>query len=724
MITPLPGWQIDPSNSNGVIPIPGYQPPTPAPAVTGAGSSSTAGNLVKDPSTGAFTLAPGSAMTPVPGSSSLGALGLPSATSGTPQTNAMGTGVTVSSTGNPSLDKILGVPDGSPAPAAGTDPYAEFNKQVASMLTQIQNAQTAGRANLTGAKDTLINTSVSGAGPKPFDPTIGSNSQVQGQTQMQGAFQPAITSINDQINNTGAAVEGLKSTLTGLETAYQPQPLASGSSLVSPDGSVIIAGAKYTPAFNSATGLMDALNVQTGQWASSMPAGSSGIDGSTPSTIPGQLGGSKGVVANVDLNGSLVGMKPYATDPNYVAEVQGTYNSIHSALPFPELTTVGVDNYIKSVAKGSGVTGQMILNASSTYNIDPYLLLAVAQHESDFGTQGVATSTNNPFNVGNTGTSTQNYNSISQGVLGGAAALAKRLVTPDQMAAGAAPGTKGSIAGLGTGMPVPVKDPKTGQYQPTGNPIVDTAQSLIDGNTAWSQVSNGSVKSGGVNKTVVQTAANALSMSEYGKPFSPADNQSAYNYRQTSQYQNYMTSAPLAIQAIATVVKDAQKLGMTPFAALNSPELAFQANFMSWTEAGKTAAEMLSAVALASDDIGKLLGTGQGSDAKIALAQHIFSANGTPIQTAAVGAQTTQFILEKMKTMYAAAGVSVTDPYVQSAMSQLSPYINALGVSNPNTSGGAGGSTGTVTMTGPKGTYTVPASQVSVMQQNGYSLQQ
>jgi hypothetical protein len=60
-----------------------------------------------------------------------------------------------------------------------------------------------------------------------------------------------------------------------------------------------------------------------------------------------------------------------------------------------------VTAYINKVAPNSSMTGEMIMNSASKYNVPANLLVAIAQHESGFGTLGRGARTNNPGNVGN-----------------------------------------------------------------------------------------------------------------------------------------------------------------------------------------------------------------------------------------------------------------------------------------------------------------------------------
>ena len=108
----------------------------------------------------------------------------------------------------------------------------------------------------------------------------------------------------------------------------------------------------------------------------------------------------------------------YATDALYEQKIE----TILSNMPAFG-TPTDLDTYIQTMAQGSPVTGQMIFDAASSYNVDMPLLIAIMQNDSEFGTQGVGATTFNPGNVGNTGYATQTYASWSDGVTAVAAWL-------------------------------------------------------------------------------------------------------------------------------------------------------------------------------------------------------------------------------------------------------------------------------------------------------------
>ena len=111
-------------------------------------------------------------------------------------------------------------------------------------------------------------------------------------------------------------------------------------------------------------------------------------------------------------------MAIYAADPLYIQKL----TDILENMPAMD-TTQQIDAYIADESIGSPLTGAVILGAAQQYNIDTRLLCAILELESNFGTAGVAVSTLNPGNVGNTGAATRTYNSWADGV----AAVAKWL---------------------------------------------------------------------------------------------------------------------------------------------------------------------------------------------------------------------------------------------------------------------------------------------------------
>ena len=117
-------------------------------------------------------------------------------------------------------------------------------------------------------------------------------------------------------------------------------------------------------------------------------------------------------------------LSTYAADPLYIPKITDILENM------PAMDNVAqIDTYITNEVIGSPVTGQMVTDAVAKYSVDTRLTMAIMELDSRFGTAGVAVSTLNPGNVGNTGTSTQTYNSWPDGVSAVAEWLSRHRVT-------------------------------------------------------------------------------------------------------------------------------------------------------------------------------------------------------------------------------------------------------------------------------------------------------
>ena len=111
---------------------------------------------------------------------------------------------------------------------------------------------------------------------------------------------------------------------------------------------------------------------------------------------------------------------------NYGPTVNGIYNNMGQINNAQD-----AQSYINSVSKSSPITGDMVMNASAQYGVDPKVMMSVMQAESSMGTKGMATSTFNPGNVGNNSDSGKktNWGSWQGGVNAVAQNLSKRQVS-------------------------------------------------------------------------------------------------------------------------------------------------------------------------------------------------------------------------------------------------------------------------------------------------------
>lgn len=101
----------------------------------------------------------------------------------------------------------------------------------------------------------------------------------------------------------------------------------------------------------------------------------------------------------------------YATDPLHEQKIADILNYMG-----PMNSPADVDYYLNNQIVGCPLTGTMIFNAAQEYNVDCRLMMAIMELDSHFGTAGIAVTTFNPGNVGNTGTATRTYSSWQAGV--------------------------------------------------------------------------------------------------------------------------------------------------------------------------------------------------------------------------------------------------------------------------------------------------------------------
>lgn len=400
---------------------------------------------VRDPSTGQFFSTGASGMVPVTDPATQAQLSsgaIPAGTIGAAGSAAVPAPSNPISAGGLSLP--LSGSGASMTPSTGTatnnNPYTNFNNNIASILTQIQKNASQGRANLGGASDALTTESVGAAGA--YNPQATPNVNVQNQQATMGAFAPAITSVNTQLQNANQGITDLEGSIGTIAKAQLPNVLSPGQSEVTPGGQTISQGHSYTPTINTNTGMMDGFDQNTGTWASddARSGGGTPSGGTTPgSTVLNDGSGNSGNINAIFGASNPIGA--YAADPNYVQEISGLYNTVKQIGAANQADTL--DQYIKNNAGKAPVTGQMIINAAATYGIDPALLTTILLHESDFGTAGAAVNTMNPGNQGNTGTSTKTFGSWQQGVMATASNIANRINALPSAAAGGQPQDSG-----------------------------------------------------------------------------------------------------------------------------------------------------------------------------------------------------------------------------------------------------------------------------------------
>lgn len=108
---------------------------------------------------------------------------------------------------------------------------------------------------------------------------------------------------------------------------------------------------------------------------------------------------------------SYYDISSYATDPLHEQKIADILSYMG-----PMNSPADIDYYLNNEVVACPLDGNIIFAAAQQYNVDCRLLMAIMELDSRFGTVGIAVSTFNPGNVGNTGTATRTYSSWQAGV--------------------------------------------------------------------------------------------------------------------------------------------------------------------------------------------------------------------------------------------------------------------------------------------------------------------
>lgn len=155
------------------------------------------------------------------------------------------------------------------------------------------------------------------------------------------------------------------------------------------------------------------------------------------------------------------------------------------------------------------------------------------------------------------------------------------------------------------------------------NPTLVDAQSVVDGLTLPSQYSK---RGNAYNAFMSQIQQ--LSQAQTGHGYDAIGAQTAYAFR-SKIFTPYVAKMPTAVSTISAIADLAKQANVSNLSDLTNVVNTGRAAGFFATAAQQSAAKQLqSKLALNSDDLGLLLGAGQGSDSKIALASVIFNPNG------------------------------------------------------------------------------------------------
>ncbi|MCL5436063.1 MAG: hypothetical protein M1275_03200 [Patescibacteria group bacterium] len=354
-----------------------------------------------------------------------------------------------------------------------------------------------------------------------------------------------------------------------------------------------------------------------------------------PSALAGVTGGISGAGVVSTPSGSYDLSRYNPSNPNYPSQIANIAKTIGVIDTADQAQT-----YIDSVATGSPITGDMVMEASARTGTDPAAILALLQSESSFGMAGAATSNYNPGNIkfiGQEG-ATQGTQSAESGYWAnwgswqnGVNAVGKWLANHEASAAAGALGTTGSSD---------VNLTASGYTTKTiGN--TGMTQAAIDG-AAQIYNAKGTMPSLGLGANANVRAAreavlNRAAELRAGK--STTDTQLEFQAMQkfitnsNSTQQIRMRQAEKSVEgSLGELQKRVEKLNqdgaITGFQFVNKKSVAAAANGAFGTKVAADAQAVLGQISLITDELGQtFMGGNSPTDAAFDLAKGVLSAD-------------------------------------------------------------------------------------------------
>jgi hypothetical protein len=207
---------------------------------------------------------------------------------------------------------------------------------------------------------------------------------------------------------------------------------------------------------------------------------------------------------------------------------------------------------------------------------------------------------------------------------------------------------------------------------------------------------------------------NTLSTAQTGHAYDQQAAKTAFDFRSKTATP-FFAKLPTAVSTIASIADLARAANVSNLSDLNNVVNTGRAGGWFATAAQQSAAKLLqSKLALNSDDLGLLLGAGQGSDSKIALASVIFNPDGG-VQSTTDLANSVATTLEHKAADYATQS-GIANPTVYAHNLVQGAFTRGQQPNNDYSSGGAS----TTVMTGPDGNqYNVPNEKVAAFKAAG-----
>lgn len=243
------------------------------------------------------------------------------------------------------------------------------NTMVSDLMKQMRQAQRNFiNAKLRQESGAVISPTEFENAEKQYFPQPGDDEKTLAQKR-----QNRLTAQNELIRSAGPAYGAEESTPSILEQAQQTEQQAETSFdtlMKSPNPNTV----KYYKALKEEFGRIPTAKEYFERFPEEMPK----VSGSVSVTDP-----KKGIVGNINLKG-------YATDPNQIKAVATIYQQV------PETdNALDYTKFIKSISPKSPIKGEDIIQVADTFQLDPKILIALMQHESNMGTSSVALANNN-----------------------------------------------------------------------------------------------------------------------------------------------------------------------------------------------------------------------------------------------------------------------------------------------------------------------------------------
>lgn len=321
-------------------------------------------------------------------------------------------------------------------------------------------------------------------------------------------------------------------------------------------------------------------------------------------TITGQVQSAgtsspSGVVGAVSPNGIINGynITSYATDPNHESAVNNLYNNITGIAGGSIISDAKTaQSVISNLSPNSPITGQMVLDSANKYGVDPNLMIALMAQDSSLQTKGLALSTNNPGNVGNDDAgNTKKFPTLQAGV----DAVANWLSNHN---------TSQQVADISKNYNIALSPEQVSKFENVPDFFKANVAGVLTNTKAIADIP----ATRGIRDQVLN----------YAKLVDPSYDElkakAGQTFLSSKGTQTFIANANTASATVATLADLSSKVDRSNLQLLNNGLLALKKG-----TGNKATSDLITAYNLTADELGKVLGSGAGSDFAIKLGQSL-----------------------------------------------------------------------------------------------------